>query len=178
MVAIIIAVIAALAAIGSTLFAGMSLRLLSRQTMWLANQVSLQQAQTEILAEQNKMQVAQYEILAAATELQFNLDIMIRLQDVLLEVASDHDSYLKVWGRANDNRRPQMSADSILDVLSMALKACERLPHFASNESDWSSYVNYVMRQSSSLRSRVLLNREWWPEVVPFAERWTDRPDP
>lgn len=171
LIAIWIAVIAAIAAVGSMVFAGMSLRMLSRQTRALSRQVKLQRTQTKAIAKQNKLQGAQYEIVAAATELQFNLDVMVRLQDVLLAVADHDDAYREVWGGSDDNRRPQMSADAILDVLSMALKACNRLPHFATNEADWSSYVDYVMGSSPSLRARVLKNPDWWPEVVPYAKR-------
>jgi hypothetical protein len=173
-----IAVIAAIAAIGSTVFAGISLRMLSRQTKALSRQVKLQRKQSKAMAIQNNLQHAQYEVVAAATELQFNLDVMVRLQDVLLAVADHEDAHSAIWGVSNDNLRPQMSGDAILDVLSMALKACDRLPHFASNEADWSSYVDHVMGRSSSLRARVLENPEWWPEVVPYAERMEEADAP
>jgi hypothetical protein len=57
----------------------------------------------------------------------------------------------------------------VLDVLEMALKACERLPGFASNEDDWSSYTEYVMTASPSLRTKVLLHQDWWPELLNYA---------
>jgi hypothetical protein len=36
----------------------------------------------------------------------------------------------EVWGDLPENKRPQMAADTLLDVVEMALKACDRLPHF------------------------------------------------
>jgi hypothetical protein len=154
--ALVIAIVAAIAAVGSSAFAGISLSMLARQT--------------KSLAEQTKLQAGQYEILAAATELQFNLSVMVRLQEVLLDVADDEDSYTEVWGGLQENRRPQMARDAVLDVVAMALKACDRLPNFASNENDWKSYTKYIMEVSSSLRGHVQAHPEWWPEITPYAD--------
>jgi hypothetical protein len=147
---LVIAIVAAVAAFISTVFTGMSVRYLAKQT--------------QTLADQNRL-------MYAASELTFNLDVMVRLQEVLFHVANDESTYQEVWGGSQENRRPQVAGEAVLDVLSMALKACERLPGFASNESDWSSYAEYVMATSPALRKRVLEHPEWWPEVTPFAER-------
>lgn len=171
MAALIIAIIATLAALGSTLFAGVSLRMLARQTESLSEQVRLQIKQTDALARQTELQVGQHEILASSTELQFNLNVMIRLQEVLAYISEDDASRNEVWGDLPDGKRPQQAADALLDVIEMALKACERLPNFASNEDDWHSYTEYVMTSSSSLRKRALSNPEWWPEITPYAGR-------
>jgi hypothetical protein len=169
--ALIIAIIATVAALASTIFAGMSLRMLARQTKSLSDQVQLQAAQTNALAKQTELQAGQYEILASSTELQFNLNVMVRLQEVLFTIADDDDSRTAVWGNPPDNMRPQMATDALLDVIAMALKACERLPHFASNLEDWNSYAQYVMANSPALRERALSNPEWWPEVTPYAKK-------
>lgn len=167
---LVVAIVTTLAALGSAVFAGVSLRMLARQTRHLSDQVKLQADQTMALGKQTELQAGQYEILAAATELQFNLDVMVRLQEVLLAVADDDASHNEIWGDSPENRRPQMAGDAVLDVVAMALKACDRLPHFASNVEDWKSYTEYVMATSPSLRSRALSNPEWWPEITPYAE--------
>jgi hypothetical protein len=145
--------------------------MLASQTRSLADQVRLQVQQTDVLAKQTELQAEQYEILASATELQFNLDVMVRLQDVLFTVADDDASYSEVWGDLADNRRPKMAGDALLDVVAMALKACARLPNFASNVDDWKSYTEYLVANSSSLRARALAHPEWWPEVTPYAQK-------
>ena len=178
MAALAIAVVAAIAAVGSTIFTGISLRMLASQTKSLRSQVQLQIQQTDSLARQTELQTGQYEILASATELQFNLDVMIRLQDVLFNIADDETSRNEVWGDRPDSRRPQMAADALLDVVEMALKACERLPHFASNLDDWKSYTEYVITNSPSLRARALSNPAWWPEITPYAEKAQALPSP
>src|SRR5579875_3013591 len=74
---LLIAIVAAIAAVASTVFSGISLRMLGRQTRSLADQVELQIQQTGALTKQTELQAGQYEILASATELQFNLDVMV-----------------------------------------------------------------------------------------------------
>ncbi|MEV0803817.1 hypothetical protein AB0I34_39410 [Kribbella sp. NPDC050281] len=150
MTALVIAIVAAVAAFMSTVFTGMSVRFLAKQT--------------QALADQNRL-------MYAASELTFNLDVMVRLQEVLLHVADDESTYQEVWGSSEENRRPQVAGEAVLDVLSMALKACNRLPGFASNESDWSSYAEYVMATSPALRKRAMDHPDWWPEVTPFADK-------
>jgi hypothetical protein len=169
--ALIIAIFATLAALASTIFAGVSLRMLARQTKSLSDQVRLQIKQTDALAKQTELQAGKYEILASSTELQFNLNVMVRLQEVLANIAEDDASRNEVWGDLPDGKRPRQAADALLDVIEMALKACERLPNFTSNEDDWHSYTEYVMANSSSLRVRALSNPEWWPEITPYANK-------
>ena len=112
MAALIIAIFATVAALGSAIFAGFSLRMLvrqtgslsdqvrlqSEQTKSLSDQVRLQSEQTSQLAKQTELQAEQYKILAASTELQFNLNVMIRLQEVLFTIADDENSRNEVWG--------------------------------------------------------------------------------
>ena len=169
--ALIIAIVATVAALASTTFAGISLRMFASQTKSLSDQVRLQVQQTDALAVQTGLQAGQYEILASATELQFNLNVMVRLQEILFNVADDEASRNEVWGNLPGFERPQMAEDALLDVIAMALKACNRLPHFASNLDDWKSYTEYVIANSPSLRARALSNPQWWPEVMPYAEQ-------
>jgi hypothetical protein len=183
MVALIIAIVSAIAAAGSAIFAGFSWRMLAKQTGSLADQVRLQNEQTGSLADQvrlqsqqtnelakqTELQADQYKIVAASTELQYNLNVMIRLQEVLFIIAKDEKSRDEIWGDLDDGRQEIISGDALLDVVEMALKACERLPNFASNEEDWSDYTDYVMVNSPSIRKRVLDNPKWYPEITPYA---------
>lgn len=105
-----------------------------------------------------------------AAELSFNLEVMARLQDVLFAIADDSASHDLVWGAADtENRRPGVAAQSMLDVLSMALAAMDRLPSPSQDRTDWSSYTKYVLRNSPVVLDQVLQHCEWWPEVVPYA---------
>jgi hypothetical protein len=113
----------------------------------------------------------QTRLMARAQELSFNLQVMERLQEVLWAAADDPDSYSYAWGRgAQDNQRPQLTAHAILDVVSMALAAVDRLPGFSRNGEDWRCYVQDILRDSSNLRTEVLAHPLYWPEVFPFAQ--------
>jgi hypothetical protein len=117
------------------------------------------------------MTAYQTRLMARATELSFNLQVMERLQDVLWAAADDADSHAMAWGQdATDNRRPQLSVHAIIDILSMALAACDRLPGFSRNQEDWHTYAADVLRASPALRAEVLSHPKYWPEVLPFAE--------
>jgi hypothetical protein len=86
--ALIIAIAAAVAAIISALFTGMSVRYLA--------------SQTRVLTEQAKLQSDQTRLMYAASELTFNLDVMVRLQEVLLHVADDDAIHKEIWGESNE----------------------------------------------------------------------------
>ena len=150
--------------------------MLAKQTKSLSDQVRLQTEQTGALAKQTELQAGQYDILASSTELQFNLNVMVRLQDVLFGIADDEDSRKEIWGDLPDSERPQVATDALLDVIAMALKACKRLPNFASNLDDWKSYTEYVMANSPLLRERALAHPKWWPEVTPYAKEAQPQP--
>ena len=153
-------VIAAVAAAAAAVFSGITLLVLRKQT--------------RILSEQTKMQAEQTRLMYAASELTFNLDVMVRLDDVLRQVAEDPTSHAAIWGEADGHSVADVMGESVLDVLAMALKACERLPGFASNEEDWTSYAEFVMESSPTLRQKVLDFPKWWPEVTPFAVAATE----
>jgi hypothetical protein len=183
--ALIVSIVAAVAALGSAAVAILSLRMVAGQTKSLSDQVQLQAKQTKSLSDQVQLQAEQtaelvkqteleaeqYKIVAASTELQFNLNVMIRLQEILFAISDDKASRKAVWGDMPDGRREVVAGDALLDVVEMALKACERLPNFASNEEDWSSYTEYIMTSRPSIRTRVLDNPKWYPEITPYAKK-------
>ncbi|GIF00547.1 hypothetical protein [Paractinoplanes rishiriensis] len=146
---ILVAAVAVCVAAASMVFAGLQARSTRLQAQSVLEQTSLMQA---------------------SSELSFNLEVMVRLQEVLLRVADDPQTHQLVWHQDGDeNRRPQIASQSILDVLSMALKAVDRLPGFSTNGEDWTSYTRYVLQRSPSLRAEVLKHPEWWPEITPYA---------
>jgi hypothetical protein len=183
MAALIVAIASAIAAAGSAIFAGCSWNMLGKQTKSLADQLLLQYEQTRSLADQvrlqgeqtnelvkqTQLQAEQYKVVASSTELQFNLNVMIRLQEVLFIIAKHDESRNEIWGDLEDGRQEILDGDALLDVIEMALKACERLPNFASNEEDWSSYTEYVMANSRSVRERAMSLPKQWPEITPYA---------
>jgi hypothetical protein len=127
------------------------------------------------LARAAKAQTKQAKMSAEATELTFNLGVMIRLQEVLYKIADHEQSFAYVWeaesSRPKENSREQLSAHAMLDVLSMAIAAARRLPEFSRNAAeDWKDYIEYALTNSPALLNEVLANPTWWPELKPFAE--------
>jgi hypothetical protein len=153
------------ATVASSTFTGLSL-------LYLAKQSRASTEQSKAAIAQNVQSTSQTELMFATSELAFNLDVMIRLDTVLSRVAADPEIHRYVWGETDENTTPQLAGDALLDVLSMALKACDRLPGFAAkNLSDWDEYASYVMAASQRLRERVLEVPEYWPEITPYARR-------
>jgi len=99
---------------------------------------------------------------------------MTRLQEVQFKVADDERCFRHVWGEKVNrpvipNGKAEQCGDAVLDVLSIALAAVDRMPGFSRNNDDWSSYTAYVMEKSPNLKQRVRDHPEWWPEVIPYA---------
>lgn len=120
---------------------------------------------------QTRKTAAQTRINAAAAELDFNLRVMLALQQALKDVARDPASFDYIWGpEANPtpNAMPQQCAHAILDIVSMAAAAVDRLPGFSRNQDDWSSYIEYIMSTSPNLRAELRKNLTWWPELATY----------
>jgi hypothetical protein len=109
------------------------------------------------MSAQIEAQTRQAEIEAAAAELTVNLGVMARLQEVLYEEPG-----------MPDGKRPGLGVWAMLDVMSIALTASERLPGFSRNATeDWIQYSLDSLHQSPSLREE--LGQDWgttyWPEL-------------
>jgi hypothetical protein len=134
--------------------------------------------QNQQLAQQTGVASTQLQSSGAAGEMQFNLQVMERLDDTLMMIAENSDCFGYVWSDVVaspvPNSKPVQCGDSLIDILSMALKGLNRFPCFSQNNQDWQSYTRYVMDESISLRSRVLSNPIWWPEVTPYAKDASD----
>lgn len=125
--------------------------------------------QTRLLSRQTAM-------AQATSELSFNLGVMMRLGDILFRIAEDPNSHRHIWGEDTDeNDRRHVAIQSLLDVISMALAAVDRLPGFSRNQADWSSYTEYVLEECPTVLKEVLAHPDWWPEVTPFAESMEKR---
>src|SRR4051794_32889255 len=101
----------------------------------------------------------QTRLLSASSELSFNLAVMVRLQEILFEIADHEPSRGHVWPEDDGlNGRPGVATQSLLDVISMALAAVDRLPGFSRNGEDWKSYADFFLVQSPAARKLALDN--------------------
>jgi hypothetical protein len=160
----------AAATVGTLIFFGRQLRFQSEalkdQRLATAETLRLMSAQIEA-------QTRQAEIEAAAAELTVNLGVMARLQEVLYEISDHEESRKHIWGNPPeadmpDGTRPGLGVWAMLDVMSIALTASERLPGFSRNATeDWIQYSLDSLHQSPSLREE--LGQDWgttyWPEL-------------
>jgi hypothetical protein len=122
---------------------------------------------------QARSMAAQTALLGSTSRLSYNLAILFRLQDVLLQIADDPKSSAHVWGdQASEYDRPNTSVQSLLDVVAMANAAVMRLPGYANDEADaWQAYTAHLLDNNSALRTELLAHKDWWPELRPFVER-------
>jgi hypothetical protein len=117
------------------------------------------------LAKQTKTQ-------SAAAELTFNLEIMKRLDDVLLLIARDERTSACVWSAEPpgyaEGGPEQVLTQSLIDPVEMALTAVARLPEFKRNRSDWESYAGDVIDGSAAVRSELAAHPEYWPHLASY----------
>jgi hypothetical protein len=120
----------------------------------------------------------QTRIQRATAELTLNFDIMKRLDDALVAIASDQHVEQYVWATTvqeravNDKRHALLQ--TLIDPLEMALTASRRLPVFRKNRDDWHDYVGYVADNSAAFRRELHANPHWWPHLAEFVS--TRRP--
>lgn len=127
---------------------------------------------TVFAAIQTRKLAQQTELMRASSELSFNLEVMVRLQDVLFAIADHGPSHSLLWGDTDENLRPQVSVQAMLDLLSMANAAVGLIPNFSRDKKDdWESYSLHVAKASLALRDEVRSHPDWWPEVTPFVAR-------
>lgn len=105
-------------------------------------------------------------------QVQFSLQVMQRLDEVLGMIAADPDCYKYIWVPSESSApapgsKEVQCGDSLLDVLSVVMKAVTCLPNFASNKHEWDDYVQYQFNMSPNLGKRVT-EKPWWPELNQF----------
>jgi hypothetical protein len=83
---------------------------------------------------QTRRVTEQTRIGQASAELSFNLGLNVRMQEVLLTIARDPESYRHVWGAAHSPEsadglpQREVSVQALIDLLSLALAGVELLP--------------------------------------------------
>lgn len=126
--------------------------------------------QARILAHQTKM-------LQVTTELSYNLELIARMNELILQIAGERRSRSYVWGKlGKQHSRSRHEGRAFLDVLDAAVSGVNRLSNFRdSGFSNWIAYVEYVLERSQNLRDEVLDHPAWWPNIAPLAERLAHR---
>jgi len=123
----------------------------------------------------------QTRIQRAASELSLNLELMNRLDDILLEIADRPDVHAHVWTRVSSVRPAQdygpghVLTQSLIEVLELAMQATQRLPGFAVNKAGWGSFACDVFDMSAAFRQEVTEHPIWWPTVSQHLQ--ANRPD-
>jgi hypothetical protein len=113
----------------------------------------------------------QIRIQRAASELTFNLELMNRLDDVLLAIADRPEGHAHVWARESSVRPTQdygpghVLTQSLIDVLELVMQATHRLPGFAVNKEGWGLYACEAFDLSAALRQEVTEHPKWWPTL-------------
>jgi hypothetical protein len=146
---IIFSIVAIVIAIGSVIFAAVQNRILARQT----------------------------KMLQTTAELSYNLEVITRMNEIILQIADGRRSRAYVWGRADGrNSRSRHEGRVFLDILDAAVSGVNRLSKFRdSGFENWAVYVEYVLANSRNLRDEIRDHPDWWPNIVPIAERLTQR---
>ena len=120
--------------------------------------------------------VRQTRIQRAAAELSFNLAVITRLGDVLLEIADRPDAHTHVWAGTSSTRPDQdyrpghVLTQNLVDVLELAMQATQRLPGFAVNRRGWELYAREVFDLSAAVRQEVTEHPAWWPTVSGYLQ--------
>lgn len=125
--------------------------------------------QTRILARQAKM-------LQTTTELSYNLEVIGRMNELLLQIAEHRKSRAYVWGKVGkQNDRTCHQRRAFLDLLDAAVHGVDQLSKFEESKfENWTGYVEYVLEHSQNLRDEVLSHPGWWPAIAPIVDRLTD----
>ena len=123
----------------------------------------------------------QMRIQRAASELTFNMELMNRMDEVLLAIADRPEAHAYVWARDSSGRPPQdygsghVLTQSLIDVLELAMQGTHRLPGFAVSKEGWGDYACEAFDLSEALRQEVTEHPKWWPNLSQHLK--TARPD-
>jgi hypothetical protein len=123
----------------------------------------------------------QIQLQRAASELTFNLEVMKRIDEVLLAIADRPEAHAHVWAGDSLVRSVQdygpghVLTQSLIDVLELAMQATQRLPGFAVNKEGWGLYACEAFDLSAALRQEVTEHPKWWPTLSRHLQ--TSRPE-
>ena len=145
----LVSIVAITIAIGSVIFAAIQTRILARQTR----------------------------MLQITTELSYNLEVIVRMNEAILQIADGRKSRAHVWGKVSEqNSRPAHQGRALLDVLDAAVSGVDRLSQFQDSEfENWTVYAEYVLKCSRNLRDEIRDHPAWWPHLAAIAERMLHR---
>ena len=113
----------------------------------------------------------QIQIQRAASKLTFNLEVMNRIDGVVLAIAERPEAHAHVWARESSVRPAQdygpehVLTQSMIDVLELAMQGTHRLPGFAVNKEGWGLYACEAFDLSAALRQEVMEHPKWWPTL-------------
>ena len=123
----------------------------------------------------------QIRIQRAASELTFNLELMNRMDAVLLASADRPEAHAHVWARDSSGRPAQdyspghVLTQALIDVLELAMQGTHRLPGFAVSKEGWGDYACEAFDLSAALRQEVIEHPTWWPNLSDHLQ--ANRPD-
>ena len=123
----------------------------------------------------------QTRIQRATSELMLNLELMNRMDEILLAIADRPEAHAHVWARESSVRPVQdygpghVLTQSLIDVLELAMQAANRLPGFAVSQEGWGLYACEAFDLSAALRQEVTEHPKWWPNLTQHLK--ATRPD-
>jgi len=123
----------------------------------------------------------QIRIQRAASELTFNLELMNRMDDVLLAIADRPEAHAHVWAwdssvpPAQDYGPGHVLTQALVDVLELAMQGTHRLPGFAVSKEGWGLFACEAFDLSAALRQEVTEHPKWWPNLSDHLQ--ANRPD-
>lgn len=125
------------------------------------------------VAIQTRVLNSQTKLLQRTTELSYNLEIISRMNEIILQIADKRKSRAYVWGKIDrKNSRPLHEARAFLDVLDAAVSGVNRLAKFQDYQfENWVVYAEYVLVSSRNLRDEVGNHPDWWLSLAPIREK-------
>ena len=142
------------------------------QILFSAVAIAIATGSVIFAAVQNSILARQTKMLQTTAELSYNLEVITRMNEIILQIAGGRRSRAYVWGKAEKrNSRSSHEGRVFLDVLDAAVSGVNRLSKFRdSGFENWAVYVEYVLKNSRSLRAEIRDHPSWWPNIVPIAE--------
>lgn len=145
----LVSIVAIVIAIGSVIFAAIQTRILTHQTR----------------------------MLQTTAELSYNLEVIARMNEAILQIADRRRSRAYVWGKVGKQNSLSVHQGRVfLDVLDAAVSGKDRLSKLQASEfENWPIYAEYVLKSSTNLRDELREHPVWWPHLAAIAERMPHR---
>ena len=114
----------------------------------------------------------QIRIQRAASELTLNMELLNRMDEVLLAIADRPQAHAHVWAWDSPVRPPQdyslghVLTQALIDVLELAMQGTQRLPGFEVTKEGWGDYACEAFDLSAAIRQEVIAHPKWWPNLT------------